>query len=203
MIDNKDAFLLMCILGLPILIITHVIRKRTIAYQMFSSLVLVYTFAVLSVTLFPIAIDKRLIFELSASHTHLSINLIPFKSIIGSYTHFYYVIGLRNILGNILLLLPLGFLLGIYRVKRIITVIIFGFAASLIIELMQIVLTFFNFSAIPRTFDVDDLILNTFGCLIGFTIYHGFDKLRRLIINKNLSDEMGNYSINSEGEEEG
>ena len=43
------------------------------------------------------------------------------------------------------------------------TVILFGFALSLFIELFQLFL--------PRWTDIDDIILNTFGTLIGYLLY--------------------------------
>ncbi|MCM3719054.1 VanZ family protein [Fictibacillus phosphorivorans] len=104
-------------------------------------------------------------------------NVIPFKSMFESLDHFYYMVPLRNIGGNILLFMPFGFAL-LYRFPAFTfwRALIIGFLVSLIIELSQLKIGF-------RSFDVDDLILNTFGTLIGMILYKGATK----------NDEKGNF----------
>lgn len=89
-------------------------------------------------------------------------NFIPFKEI------FRYQIGsrlfIKNIVGNILLFLPYGYFASYYLnnkklwPKALLTIIV-----SFTIETVQL--------KIGRTFDVDDIILNTCGGIIGGFIY--------------------------------
>ncbi|MCI5499133.1 MAG: VanZ family protein [Clostridiales bacterium] len=81
---------------------------------------------------------------------------------------------LKNMLLNTLLFLPLGFLLpvlweGARSFKR---VFLFGVCLSLGIELLQLL----NF----RLTDVDDLIANTAGALLGYLLFHVLNRNERL-----------------------
>lgn len=94
-------------------------------------------------------------------------NYIPFKEILrydfGS-SLFY-----KNICGNILLFLPYGIFIAKYvKLDKLFVVGLIAFITSLSIEVIQFL--------IGRVFDVDDIILNVIGCLIGFVIYRLFKK---------------------------
>ena len=71
-----------------------------------------------------------------------------------------------NIVGNILLFSPLGMTLPLLekRLNRGWLVVLLGLSFSLTIEIAQTFL-------VDRVFDVDDLILNSFGTLVGFLVY--------------------------------
>jgi glycopeptide antibiotics resistance protein len=89
-------------------------------------------------------------------------NYIPFKEIsrydINSELFF------KNIIGNILLFLPFGLFSTIYIHKRKIFPIIFiSLIASLAIEISQLF--------IGRVFDIDDIILNVVGSILGYLLY--------------------------------
>lgn len=85
-----------------------------------------------------------------------SVNLIPFSD--GN-------LSIPGYLLNMVLFLPLGFLVPlIFRNKdRLLSILGLGLAFSLLIELSQM-LSF-------RATDVDDLIMNTLGAVLGFLIY--------------------------------
>lgn len=71
---------------------------------------------------------------------------------------------IRNVLGNILLFVPLGIFSCYYiKVKHLYPILVLSFLISSCIEYIQI--------KIGRTFDVDDIILNTFGGILGYFIY--------------------------------
>lgn len=90
-----------------------------------------------------------------------SYNVIPFKSIVDSLNHFYYMVPIRNLGGNILLFVPFGFALLLRFPKmKIWKGTMIGFLVSLLMELCQLKMGY-------RSFDVDDLILNTTGTIIG------------------------------------
>lgn len=101
-------------------------------------------------------------------HTH---NFIPFKSIIDTFNSGSIPLVLKQVAGNVLLFIPLGFALPIlfFKISKIKTIVI-GFTLSLAIELIQATSGLFlgyNY----RSCDIDDLILNTFGTIIGLAIY--------------------------------
>lgn len=89
-------------------------------------------------------------------------NIIPFKEI------FRYTLGSRlfvkNIIGNILLFLPYGYFASYYlKSKKAIPICILSLIVSLTIEIVQL--------NIGRTFDIDDVILNTVSGFLGYLIY--------------------------------
>jgi glycopeptide antibiotics resistance protein len=130
---------------------------------------LFYFAALISVTLFPVYIDQRPIESMRINGNILLINLIPFKSIIGSLTHSYYMVGIRNVLGNILLFVPFGIILGILMVQRVHIALLAGLALSFGIELLQLLETQLFLGT--RAVDIDDLFLNSLGTVVGFVIY--------------------------------
>ena len=71
-----------------------------------------------------------------------------------------------NLAGNILIFSPFGIAIPLLekRLNRGWMVVLLGLAISLVIELAQTFL-------IARVFDVDDLVLNAVGTLIGFSVY--------------------------------
>lgn len=99
------------------------------------------------------------------------LELLPFKTVIDFLnvdydSHGQYI--LREVLLNIGLLMPVGFLLGSplasFRIGAMLhKVIILGFSISLIIETFQLITK-------TGTFEVDDLIYNTLGCAMGYLI---------------------------------
>ena len=73
---------------------------------------------------------------------------------------------LRNVIGNVAMFIPSGIVLPIIykRLDSFIKVILAGGGISLCIEMMQL-----PFSV--RASDIDDLILNTAGVMLGYGIY--------------------------------
>ena len=95
-------------------------------------------------------------------------NFIPFKEI------FRYPIGssnfIKNVIGNITLFIPFGFFSSYYlKNKKMLTPFILSLITSLTIESVQFY--------IGRVFDIDDIILNTLGGIIGFLFYIAFDAI--------------------------
>ena len=94
--------------------------------------------------------------------------IFPFKEIsryaFGSRLFF------RNVVGNIILFMPFGFLTSYYldlekkRYNILITLLI-----SVIIEFIQL--------SIGRAFDIDDIILNIVGSFIGCLMYRVIDRI--------------------------
>ena len=96
-------------------------------------------------------------------------NFIPFKTI-KMYIRYYDMPGIRsfsNLFGNILIFVPVGILLPIvHRASKNIGVLLLN--ALLLVVGIEVFQLFSNFGA----FDVDDIILNCFGVLLGSCIYY-------------------------------
>lgn len=94
-------------------------------------------------------------------------NFIPFKEIMRYRTTS--VLFYRNVIGNIALFIPFGFMITdmvkekAHKTNILITSLI-TFLTSLSIETIQMF--------IGRSFDIDDILLNLVGGMIGFIIYH-------------------------------
>ncbi|MEO7530210.1 MAG: VanZ family protein, partial [Sediminibacterium sp.] len=103
-------------------------------------------------------------------------NLIPFKSTINAIRHsmaihqrFRISMLFENTPGNIVLFLPLGFLLPLIAKKTdsFIAILFVGLFCSAGIELIQYIER--NF-AVYRSVDIDDVILNTLGAILGWML---------------------------------
>lgn len=105
--------------------------------------------------------------SLTTIHIDLAFNLIPIIDIVSD--PMAYIV---NTLLNILLFMPLGFLMPViwngYRSMK--KTVLFGFGLSVMIEMLQM----FTF----RLTDIDDLIFNTIGAAAGYYIYILFLKYR-------------------------
>jgi glycopeptide antibiotics resistance protein len=103
------------------------------------------------------------------SHSEFrSINLIPFYSIkeyIFSNSATIKKFAFGNVVGNIVIFIPLGTYLSLFKSdKRVITNLLFIFILSLFIEIIQWLLGI-------GASDIDDIILNCLGGLIGILGY--------------------------------
>ena len=129
-------------------------------------LVASYSIAVLVITLIPLGSNQ------------VGINFIPIAVTVkwvvttlnyghGGFIRFH---PLLNVAGNILLFMPLGYLLSSFMVKSTgLKVVVYAFLLSLSIECLQYIETLFGFG---RTVDVDDVILNVFGAWLGYLVRH-------------------------------
>lgn len=97
-----------------------------------------------------------------------SINLIPFYSIkeyIFSNSATLKRFALSNVVGNIVIFIPLGTYLSLFKNnKKVITNLLFIFIVSLFVEIIQGLLGL-------GASDIDDIILNSLGGLVGILGY--------------------------------
>ena len=115
-------------------------------------------------------------FEL-ISRSFVNSNLIPFKTISGYIVNpISAKIAIGNIIGNIVLFIPIGLLAPFLVLKKyefwvsLKISLLASFGISLMFEVIQL-LTYFG------SFDVDDLLLNTLGGVFGFFIGYLFVNL--------------------------
>lgn len=147
------------------------ILKSEIVYIIFGA----YITALLSQTIMPIwhifYFDGRPKIEIY-TYKHRSLNMVPFKTIFFYFTgadNLYgddsMTISMVNLLGNVCVFVPFGFLFPIAfkKLSKFPIPVISGALLSVFIEIMQIF--------VERSSDIDDVILNTIGAFLGFTCY--------------------------------
>ncbi len=115
-----------------------------------------------------------------------SSNFIPFKEMfrynIGSELFF------KNIVGNMILFIPFGVFTSFYINKhKVFPVLIVAFISSLSIEFTQ--------SKIGRVFDIDDIMLNIIGAVIGYFIYIAIDAIDRHLPKMLKEDKFKNLIV--------
>lgn len=78
-----------------------------------------------------------------------------------------------NLLGNVLIFLPFGFFMAMAsRYRSFLSTLVYSFALSLTVEISQLFMK-------VGCFDVDDLLLNTIGGMLGFITFAVCNVIRR------------------------
>ena len=156
--DTWPMIALSCVVLIAIRL-TYLIRNKQ--KIVFSNEMMMLTFIVYILCLFQIVTSQ----DVSSVH---GVNVTLFKELtryqIG--TNLFY----RNIVGNIIMFIPFGFFTSYYlklNKKRVIFYL--TLIVSIVIELIQL--------KIGRAFDVDDIILNVGGSLLGYLLYRIMDKI--------------------------
>jgi Glycopeptide antibiotics resistance protein len=104
-------------------------------------------------------------------------NLRPFKEIM-RFIKYREELGMlafaSNIFGNVLGFIPLGLIFPIInkKARNFFFIAMISFEFSLLIETVQLVFK-------VGSFDVDDLILNTLGGMLGYLLFYICNKIRR------------------------
>lgn len=168
---------------LVLLMFSYLIYKRKKRPYKFwiIGLFVFYILIVINIVLFPIYIYSKEM--LNKLHSELGqyltyIQIVPFKTISNTFKTSGWKI---QVIGNILLLFPFPVLLGVikgckFSVKK---TFFLGFIFSLSIELSQLLLSIIT--GFPsRIADIDDLMLNTFGILLGILTYLLIQKIKLL-----------------------
>lgn len=146
-------------------------------------ILLIYVIIIIRITLFPINPVIRI--QLS----FIDYNLIPFQFLKGGFDKIQYFLSpehtyciniiastlidmYKNFACNILLFCPLGFLLPmLYEINnRLKRIIVISFASSVSIEVLQLIIIITTITP-GRAFDIDDIIANTIGGIIGFYFF--------------------------------
>lgn len=89
-------------------------------------------------------------------------NLVPFTEILrykfGSDLFLY------NVVGNIIMFIPFGYFVSMYiRASKFSHILVVSLISSLTVEIVQY--------QIGRSFDIDDILLNVVGAVLGFLLY--------------------------------
>jgi len=158
----------LCFMFLVIIIGVYKKRQETFLQGFVQSSFLVYVFMVLTLTgyfmLFrEVAAQGWWHRVLHRIHTKERINLRPFLM----FKQFQ--IGSTQVVGNLVMLLPLGIYIPLLYPKfpGFLKVFIICLFVSISIELMQLITS-------VRSTDIDDVILNTSGAIVGYVLYKFF-----------------------------
>ncbi len=105
--------------------------------------------------------------ELNASS---GMNLVPFQEIlryqVGS--HNFYL----NVIGNIVIFIPFGYYVSSYiKASKVSHILIVSVITSVVVEFVQ--------KYIGRSFDIDDIILNVTGAIVGFLLFIGLSAIKK------------------------
>ena len=161
MLTASDAYLF----GFIILIIAEIfllIKKVPFKRNFLFATLIIYIVLVLSVTIFPIP------FQIDGYD--FEYNFIPTASIISEFS-FGLSSAIRTVGGNILMLVPFGVLLPlISKNKSFLNALIFSAVFSVSIEILQFIIGLL-IGYRYRQVDIDDLLLNILGAVIGYLIY--------------------------------
>jgi glycopeptide antibiotics resistance protein len=140
-------------------------------------LLVTYAFWIASAAFFPMPIERG--HGLLWSH---SVTVVPFRGLVHSFAHMSQGQIIRQHGGNFLLLVPFT-LIGPALSPRLRAwrwALAIGVGASAGIELLQL-----GFSALRggfyRSVDINDVILNTAGALLGYAVFLGVRKAARLL----------------------
>lgn len=106
--------------------------------------------------------------NLSREQGAWNINLVPFRTI-SSQLHLLKIlpsIAVKNLIGNIVIFAPFGFLfpMGYKNMRKCHRTFMAGLIYILMIEFIQ-------FVCMLGAFDVDDIILNSIGVICGFAVF--------------------------------
>lgn len=102
-------------------------------------------------------------------------NLYPFKTIIAfllNANKYNFEVIFINLIANIITFIPLGFFISVLfrRSCKLINVALSSMLIIICIEMGQFILN-------VGVLDIDDIILNTVGCVLGFMFYKAVKKL--------------------------
>ena len=143
------------------------------------AIAVLYLAVLLKITVFRADFLK---YELFSNGTIQYIPLLNFLNILrdGRYLYFIYLFA-----GNIVWFIPFGFGLAVMTGQSgsALKIMLFGLLLSLIIEFLQ----FMFGTGISET---DDLILNTFGALLGYLLYRLYMRIKRAANDS----EMGGHN---------
>lgn len=170
MVDFELVYLVpLCI---AFLVAQLVVRAKPVDILL-RTLGFIYFALVLAVTLFPIPVDS--VEDFTNAGVEFRNNFVPFKSIIDIISSQPASIALRQVGGNVVLMMPLGFLVPL-TYKRDIgwkKILCIGILFSFFIEVLQLIFSYM-ISFTYKITDVDDLLLNSLGAVVGYCFYKLF-----------------------------
>ena len=130
-----------------------------------NTIMYIYLSFVLYFTLMPIITSLPFVFN----HSYVPMNIVPFIDVSTGRGDF-----IRQVVLNIVMTIPFGFLLPLIKNKKInlMKIVLYTFLLSLGIEILQPLINDF------RSSDITDLVTNILGGIIGYILYLIFKPLK-------------------------
>ncbi len=174
---NVVTILLFSFIGIGIALFLRLVKKKSFVYLMFFAIFYIYIVTVLDYTLFQyqsLLLLKHFVpgLILNGVTAGESMQIIPLITLT--------VYDVKTSLLNILLMIPFGFGLPFITYYRMKKVVFTGVFFSVAIELAQF-LTGFMAKMTFRVADINDVIFNTIGVVIGYILFVGFMRFCRYI----------------------
>lgn len=155
------------------------IKRRATSKVLLKLLFAVYILVVIKVIIFKYPLEQLRAIAATWQKSVIleglgTANFVPFKTIKMYIEYAHKLNSVENLAGNILVFVPLGFLLPLLsdEMRKFYVVLINAFAFVLGIEVFQL------FSAFGA-FDVDDIMLNCLGAAIGYGCYRLLSFVRK------------------------
>lgn len=135
----------------------------------------------------PLILYKELLYLISIIYIMCLFYVVTFQDVSWSTSNFTlfkemfrYKFGTKlffhNVIGNMLMFIPFGFLISYFlKLEKPYSIIILSFITSVTIEVTQLL--------IGRVFDIDDIILNVIGGFIGFLLFYILGKIEKHLPN--------------------
>lgn len=171
--DSSAFFAALAILAL--ILVAVWLRNRNVFHLLFCLVFGIYLIGVVGVVVFPFPIGY------DAPTFKPNINLIPFD--FGSCDPRSRALCFEQIYQNVLLTIPFGFAVNFIACVKPKNVLWLALAVGFVFELTQLVISIIVRSPF-RTVDINDLILNAAGVLLGYGIFRIFGAIYFRIIRK-------------------
>lgn len=140
-----------------------------------NTLMYIYIAMVLGATLMPFPVP----FLSGTNNLFLkTVNLIPFRDLRLNYHG-----SVREVILNIIMMMPFGFMYPFIKKSGILKTVAVSFLFSLAIESAQLLSAYCGVLS-SRTFDVTDLITNTFGGFLGYLFFMFLEPTILRILNE-------------------
>lgn len=175
---NDKVILISAIIYVIVLVILKCFSKQKTVFYIFFTLMYIYVNLVIKYTQFPIYNDEFQKSILGPFSIEKNFNFVPFKD-------FFH----RSSLYNIIMFVPFGFLLPLVLKTNFPKVFLAGLGFCSILECIQaIVGAAAGYST--RIIDVNDLICNTLGAVIGYGLFTVFRGILEKIWGKKQSKDF-------------
>ena len=166
-IDSRQVLLATLILLGTLNALFYLKNRRVDRRNVINSLFIMYIMIIISFTLLPILLPPMHTEEL---HWNLDIRYLAHALSDRS--------SLINLGGNAVLFAPisiLGYKAGYRWFKDLKMVLVTSVSLSVIVELLQGVETYYGFADFPSVVDINDIITNTVGALLGYMLIKKYD----------------------------
>ncbi|WP_337970267.1 VanZ family protein [Virgibacillus salexigens] len=189
---------------IPFLIIYGIIvfflnrnKKTSIIQQIINLSFFIYILLVVGNSFLPLPLSEAYI-QLSIDQGTEGINkFIPFTDISNIIKYGSFSVITSQIIGDLILLAPLGFYAPLIwtKFKNIKTILLLGLISSAVVESTQLIIsTIIGYTY--RSFITDDIILYTIGVLMGFLTLKITSPLLRVIANQNdIKNDHANWLL--------